>query len=1271
VPEEPNEKLYQGAAIEPPRRVAETPFGYAELDVTTNFSFLRGASHPDETVFTSALLGHRAMAVTDVNTVAGVVRAFEAARRVEGFKLIIGARLVFQDGTPDLLVWAPDRAAYGKLCRILTVGRRRAEKGECELRLDDFIEHHEGLIAALAPAEARDELLPTLRLLRDAIGNENFSLAVSCNYAEDNATRLARFAELSRTSRVPLVATNHVHYHDAGRRPLQDVLTCVRHGCTLREAGYRLFPNAERHLKPPEEMHELFRDYPQAIERGLAIAQRCTFSLSELKYEYPDEVVPPGKSMDDHLRELVYAEAAGRYPNGLSEKVRGLLEKELAFIRQHRYAAYFLTVHDLVRYARSRGILCQGRGSAANSAVCFCLGVTSVDPEHFQLVFERFISSQRAEPPDIDIDFEHERREEVIQYVYNKYGRDRAAMTGVVITYRGRSAVRDVGKALGIGPDVLDELAGKLDWWHRGTLDDSQLREAGADPTDPTIRRLIALTAELLGFPRHLSQHVGGLVISRGPLCESVPIENCAMEDRTVIQWDKDDIDIVGMFKVDCLGLGMLTALSKGLAFVNRWKDRDQGIKGSRDQGSRVQGIKRPPDQGKESHHAEGEHFSGHHCVAEGDNVVEGDLCSNAADACGRAVRADLANASGSHLGTIEHRGRVRPRHDEGLRKTLEDFARIAGRVGNPVRIGGGHENDPQQSSGLGVDRRSHQSVAVPHHEPGAQAAGGSGCAKSGEETTRTLTSPPLDPLIPRSLDPSSPRSIELHTIPHEDPSVYDMICDADTIGVFQIESRAQMSMLPRLKPREFYDLVIEVAIVRPGPIQGDMVHPYLQRRNSKEPIEYPNAALEEVLSKTLGVPLFQEQAMRVVMVAASFTAEEADQLRRAMAAWKRNGHIDLLKARIILGMRANGYQPDYAENVFKQIQGFGSYGFPESHAASFAKLVYASAWIKRYHPAAFCAALLNSQPMGFYQPAQLVRDAKEHGVEVREVDVNESEWDCTLEEGKGSRDQGNEGSRGKSPKHPWGLNGPALRLGFRQVKGMREDHARQLVAARQRVGRFTSVSQFHQLTRLPAATLRRLAEADAFGSMGLTRRQAMWQALELKDTPQPLFEDDVPTSLDPSFPRSLDPFLPPMPLAQEVMTDYATQSLSLKQHPVWFVREELNRRRITPTAELQDPERSPHGRWVRVAGLVLLRQRPGTASGVVFETIEDETGTANLILWSHVYDRYRPAARHAALLQAEGYVQREGQVVHVLAKRLFDLSHLLHGYEVRSRDFH
>jgi error-prone DNA polymerase len=1121
MPEDPNEKLYQGAAIDPPREVAASPHAYAELDVTTNFSFLRGASHPDEMVFTSALLGHRAMAVTDVNTVAGVVRAYEAARRVGGFRLIVGARLVFtgDDGTPDLLVWAPDRAAYGRLCRLLTVGRRRAPKGECHLSLADFLEHQHGLLAALAPAEPRDDLMPTLRMLREAMGDDGdrLSLAVSCNYAGDNATRLARFAALGRAAGVPLVATNHVHYHDLTRRALQDVLTCTRHGCTVHDAGYRLFPNAERHLKSPGQMHDLFADHPEAVRRGLEVAGRCTFSLAELKYEYPDEVVPPGKSMDEYLRELAYAGAAERYPNGVSQKVRDLLEKELGFIRERRYAPYFLTVYDLVRFARSQDILCQGRGSAANSAVCYCLGVTSVDPEHFQLVFERFIGPQREEPPDIDIDFEHERREEVIQYVYGKYGRDRAAMTAVVISYRGRSAVRDVGKALGIGPDVLDQLAGKLDWWHRGTLDDSQLREAGADPRDPTIRRLIALTGQLLGFPRHLSQHVGGLVVSRGPLCESVPIENCAMEDRTVIQWDKDDIDIVGMFKVDCLGLGMLTALSRALAYVNA-----------------------------------------------------------------------------DPIPFRRRRGATRFSSSETKSASLRDGGET------------GEKGQPWED----------------------------------------------DPLVPAR----SP--IELHTMPHEDPAVYDMICDADTVGVFQIESRAQMSMLPRLRPREFYDLVIEVAIVRPGPIQGDMVHPYLQRRNSGEPVDYPNDALREVLEKTLGVPLFQEQAMRVVMVAASFTAAEADQLRRAMAAWKRNGHIDLLKARIILGMRANGYAPDYAENVFRQIQGFGSYGFPESHAASFARLVYASAWVKRYHPAAFCAALLNSQPMGFYQPAQLVRDAQDHGVEVRAVDVNHSAWDCTLEDPN---------PRAAIPgKAGWGVNGPVLRLGFRQVKGMSEVHAKRILEARGERGRFASVADLHASTRLPASALRRLAEADAFGSLGLARRQAVWHALELKDERLPLVEGGAGDAAQSSL-----PFLPQMLLGQEVMTDYATTSLSLKAHPISFVRDELDRQRIVTAAELQDAGRSPHGRWVRVAGLVLVRQRPGTASGVVFETIEDETGVANLILWSDVYDRYRPAARHAGLLRADGYVQREGQVVHVLAKRLFDLSHLLSGFRVGSRDFH
>lgn len=1080
MPDNENEKLYQGAAIDPPKAVASSEYAYAELDVTTNFSFLRGASHPDELVFTSALLGQKAMAVTDVNSVAGVIRAYAAARDIENFHLIVGARLAFTDA-PDVLVWASDREAYGRLCRLLTIGRRRAPKGQCHLSLDDFLDHHEGLLAALAPLEPCKDLKPLLRRLRNKLGN-TFSLAASCNFAEDNEQRLARFASLSNSTFVPLVATNYVHYHHPGLRPLQDVLTCVRHRCTLHDAGHRLFPNAERYMKSPAQMQELFARYPQAIKRGLEIAEKCTFKLDELKYEYPDEVVPPGKTMDDHLRELTYAGAAKRYPAGLSAKVKKSLEEELVFIQKQGYASYFLTVHDLVRFAESKNILCQGRGSAANSAVCFCLGVTAIDPDHFELVFARFAGPERDEPPDIDIDFEHERREEVIQYVYEKYGRHRAAMTAVVIAYRGRSAVRDVGKTLGIGLDVLEGLAGKLDWWHRGTLSDSQLREAGVDPSEPTIRLLIDLTSQLLGFPRHLSQHVGGLVISQTPLSECVPIENCAMQDRTVIQWDKDDLDTIGMFKVDCLALGMLTALRKGLTLINAWRD-----------------------------------------------------------------------------------SRLSP--------------------------------------------------------------------------------------------------YQLRTIPHKDAAVFGMISDADTVGVFQVESRAQMSMLPRLRPERFFDLVIEVAIVRPGPIQGDMVHPYLIRREKWRKDrsyegDYPKDELRDVLRETLGIPLFQEQAMRIAMVAAKFTSAEADGLRRAMATFKRTGGVGRYHDKFVNGMMTNGYDEPFAESCFKQIQGFGSYGFPESHAASFAILVYASAWIKRYHPAAFCAALLNSQPMGFYKPAQLVQDAIQHGVEVRPIDVNESEWDSTLEQ------PSVHGCAGASKK-TWGFGGPALRIGFRQVKGISETHAKQIAEARLRHGRFACMRTFHLQTRLPAKPVRQLAEADAFGSMGLSRRQAVWHALELGDNEIPLVE-----SISAFKPQPSD-FLPFMPLGQEVLTDYATHGLSLKAHPVSLIRQELIRRHIVTAKELQDEIRSPAGRWVKVAGLVLIRQRPGTASGVVFISMEDETGTANLILWSDIYERYRPAARHAQLLLAEGYVQREGQVVHVLAKRLSDLSELLAGYSQRSRDFH
>jgi error-prone DNA polymerase len=1075
MPELPQDKLRSPPQI-PQETFAPAPLKYAELDVTTNFSFLRGASHPDELALQAARLGHRAIAVTDLNSLAGAVRMHDAVRQIAatgwGPKLIIGTRLSFDDA-PDLLVWAPDRSAYARLCRLLTLGRRRAPKGACVLKLEDFLEHSDGLLAGLVPGDS--PFLPTvnaIRPLRDALG-DRLSLVVSRVYGGDDQTRVRNLVSLSRRFGVPMLATNAVHYHEPGRRPLQDVLTCIRHQCAIQQAGFKLFPNGERYLKSPAQMHRLFVELPQALTRGLNIAERCTFTLDQLCYEYPDELIPAGKKPIEHLSELAWNGARDRYPKGIPDKVRDLLAKELAFIEQMKFEAYFLTVHDLVLFARSRQILCQGRGSAANSAVCYCLGVTSVDPAKVDVLFERFLSAARGEPPDIDIDFEHERREEVIQYIYEKYGRERAGMTATVITYRGRSAVRDVGKALGLGVDVIDQLAKRLDWWHRGTLDDGQIRESGVDPSDVTVRAMIELTSQLLGFPRHLSQHTGGMVMTRGPLCEMVPIENAAMEDRSVVEWDKDDLDALGVLKVDVLALGMLTVIAKGLKLLGRSND--------------------------------------------------------------------------------------------------------------------------------------------------------------------------------------------VHALPDDDLAVYDMICDADTVGVFQVESRAQMSMLPRLRPRTFYDLVIEVAIVRPGPIQGNMVHPYLQRREmvregKGDQITYESEELRKTLSHTLGVPLFQEQAMRVVMVAAGFSAEEADQLRRAMASWRKNGVIDTFYPKIINGMLERGYSHEFAERVFEQIRGFGEYGFPESHAASFAILVYASAWLKRHHPAVFCAALLNSQPMGFYAPAQIVIDARAHGVEVRPVDVNASEWDCTLERPVNAIDRSGHAAKGE-----WGVGGPAVRLGLGRVKGMQESHANVLIDIRKHCGRFESVEQMHRMTGVPVSVMRRLAEADAFSSLGLSRREALWRVMKLSDEELPLWEsadarDEIQVAL------------PTMPIGQEVMIDYATGGLSLKRHPLELVRDELRQKRIITAKELNDP--NTRG-WVRVAGLVLIRQRPGTASGIVFETLEDETGIVNLIVRPDIYERYRPAARHAGLLECHGYVERKDNVVHVMAKRMYDLSDLLAGYQLSSRDFH
>jgi error-prone DNA polymerase len=1281
MPEYPNPKLYTGAPIDPPTSVAHADYAYAELDVTTNFSFLRGASHPDELVYTAAMLGYKGLAITDVNTLAGAVRAYAAAKEIDGFKLLIGARLVFTDGSPDLLAWCPDRTAYGNLCRLLTLGKRRAPKGECHLTFDDFLEHSDGLLAAVAP-DSRTEVdrekchpevprrisrdpagdpsdylrvtsRPPLRhsparthesdfqrsssasasnvdhylpLLREALGRDRLSLAVTALCGPDDTSHLRAMRELSVSHDVPLLATNHVHYHDPGRRRLQDIVTCIRHGCTIHDAGHKLFPNGEYYLKSPEQMHRLFEAYPGALRRGVEIAERCNFNMGQLRYEYPEELVPPGLSNAQYLAQLAWAGADERYPEGVPMKVRAQVTEELELIAKLQYEPYFLTVQDVVKRARELGILCQGRGSAANSAVCYCLEITSVDPNLHDLLFARFLSEARNEPPDIDVDFEHERREEVIQYIYGKYGRDRSGMTATVISYRGRSAVRDVGKALALPLDRVDAMAKRLDWWDRGTLNPGQLRECGIDPSDATVRNLIDLTAQLLGFPRHLSQHTGGMVMTRGPLCELVPIENASMENRTVVEWDKDDIHTLGILKVDVLALGMLTAISKGLALLNaRYGCPDALL---------VQ--KREPNGSAVGSSVEGEPHD------EGENLTPspGTPGEDGGEGAPSFEPEDASFAQGTET------GRAAPN----------------GAAGDP----------PSRSVRTGTVRLS------PLREQHAFKT---------RKCTLTLTLSQSTGREDKSTRRAKP--FELHTLPFEDPLTYEMMCDADTIGVFQIESRAQMSMLPRLQPRRFYDIVIEVAIVRPGPIQGNMVHPYLRRRSGMEKVTFPKKELEEVLKNTLGVPLFQEQAMKVVMVAANFTGTEADNLRRAMAAWRKSTALDRFHDDIVERMAANGYTREFAEQVFEQIRGFGEYGFPESHAASFAKLVYASAWLKRHHPAVFCCAMLNSQPMGFYQPAQLVRDAKEHGVPVRPVDVNFSDWDCTLEEPLLTPEYRGDAEEEDRPKRTWGVNGPSTRLGFRQVKGLREDHARKLVLARERAGPFASVTQFHHRTHLPVSTVRRLAEADSFGSLGLTRRRAVWEVLKLKDEEAPLFDreqedggwktegggttSDATLSLSSilHLPSSPDPDhvpLPPMPIGQEVMTDYATAGLSLKRHPVALIRPALRQRKILTCARVLELE---HGTWTKVAGLVLIRQRPGTASGVVFETLEDETGVVNLILWPKIYDQFRPAARYSSLLQADGYVQKQGKVIHVLAKRLFDLSGLLVGLEQRSRDFH
>jgi error-prone DNA polymerase len=1036
----------------------DTIVHYAELHCKTNFSFLTGASHAEELALRAKELGYHALAVTDENSLAGVVRAHSAAKEC-GLKLLIGAELHPVDA-PAVVVWATDRIAYGRLSRLLTVGRRRAKKGECSLTFVDIAGHAEGLIAGVLPsAQAGNQ--HGLALYRNLFGDRAYLLAELFRGPDDSA-RLTELVALSRSAKLPLVAAGDVHYHCRSRQPLHETLTAIRLGKTAAEIGSERFPNAERHLRPRQEIVAAFSAAEGVLVRTVEIADRCAFSLDELRYEYPEELVPPGFTPTSYLAYLTWQGAHGCYPDSIPAKVRHLIEHELALIQELRYEAYFLTVWDLVHFARSRGILCQGRGSAANSAVCYSLGVTSVDPDRTELLFERFISKERNEVPDIDVDFEHERREEVLQYIYEKYGRERAGMTAVVITYRTRSAIRDVGKALGLSLDRVDALAKQVDGHGANDKLPERCQAAGIDPKSPLGQRLVYLVNELVSFPRHLSQHVGGMVMTRGPLCELAPIENAAMPGRTVIEWDKDDLDELGILKVDCLALGMLTAIRKCFDLIKQ------------------------------------------------------------------------------------------------------------------------------------------------HHG----------------------------------------RELTLATVPAEDPLVYDMICQADTIGVFQIESRAQMSMLPRLKPEKFYDLVIEVAIVRPGPIQGDMVHPYLRRRNKEEEVPpYPNKEIEAVLSRTLGVPLFQEQAMRLAVVAAGFTPGEADQLRRAMAGWRRPGLIDQFHKKLIDGMQAKGLTGEFAERVFQQIRGFGEYGFPESHAASFALLVYVSAWLKCYYPDAFCAALLNSQPMGFYAPAQLIRDAREHGVSVLPADVNNSGYDCRLE--------------GSTFAARWQKH-CALRLGLRLLSGIPAAASAAIEQAKEH-GPFTSMDDFTQRTGLSPAVVAKLAEADAFGSLALDRRNALWHALsqEKGKKPQPLLAGlwEVEPAAE----------LPPMTLSEQVFSDYRTSGLSLKAHPISFFRDDLDELRITPAKRLMD---MPHGRHLRVAGIILLRQRPGTAKGITFVTMEDETGIVNLIVKQQIWDMYYSIARRSAAWIAHGRLERKGSVIHLLVNRLEDLSARLGELRTKSRDF-
>jgi error-prone DNA polymerase len=1076
---------------------------YAELVAATNFSFLRGASTGQDMVLSALMLDHTGIGIADRNTVAGVVRAFAALNRIredglpaptkvreggspgehgwiehpevekiidpaafkeraKAFRLIVGSRLVFMDGAPDIVAYPENRNGWGRLCRLLSIGnqrpppgKKRAKKGECLITLDDLLAYVDDLLLVVMPQENLDNLQETVERLYEARPGAVW-IGATMQRRGGDARRLVKLKRIADETGAPLLAVNDALYHSAEQRDLQDIMTCIREGRRIEEAGRLLEANAERHLKTPQEMARLFAKAPEAVSETQDFLKRIDFDLSQLRYEYPDEPVPPGWNDQDYLEDRTWFHARMKYPDGIPAKVEKLLHQELEFFRRHNYARYFLTLYDVIRTAKDKGILCQGRGSAANSAVCYVLGITSVDPDKFDVLFARFMSDERKEPPDIDVDFEHERREEIIQYIYGRYGRHRAGIAATVIHYRPRSAMREVAKVLGLTEDVAARLTGLVWGSWGGSLTDGQIRQAGLDPSNPVLRQALDFAGRLLGFPRHLSQHVGGFVLARDRLDELVPIGNAAMDDRTFIEWDKDDIDELGLMKVDILALGMLTCIRKAFDLIHQ--------------------------------------------------------------------------------------------------------------MGGP---------------------------------------------KYG-----------------------------LQDIPQEDPVVYDMLCKGDSLGVFQVESRAQISMLPRLKPREFYDLVIEVAIVRPGPIQGNMVHPYLRRRDGAEKVEYPSPAPEhgpanelyEVLHKTNGVPLFQEQAMKLAMVAARFTPEEANGLRRAMATFRNVGTIHKFEGLMIGRMVARGYDPQFARNCFEQIKGFGSYGFPESHAAAFAQLVYVSSWIKKYHPAAFACALLNSQPMGFYAPAQIIRDAQEHGAEILPADVNHSFYDNSLE---GRRDQP-----------------PAMRLGFRQLDGVVQNDAENLV--KRRGGGYGSIEEMRERGGVPSSLLRRLADADAFRSMGIDRRDALWRVRRLPDNSMlPLFAAAEVKELgaDP------DVALPTMPLGEHVTADYQTARLSLKSHPMQILRPVFRREGILTCA---DTSALRDGRWARTAGIVLVRQRPGTGNAI-FITLEDETGITNVLLWAKKFEQFRAETMGSRLLLVEGRAQKSKEgVTHLIGARLIDRTHEL-----------